>query len=33
MAQLAVGETPVVDLHPFRFARFAEGDVTRLPET
>jgi glycine/D-amino acid oxidase-like deaminating enzyme len=33
MAQLAVGETPIVDLHPFRFARFAEGDVTRLPET
>ena len=33
MAQLAVGETPIVDLQPFRFARFAEGDVTRLPET
>jgi glycine/D-amino acid oxidase-like deaminating enzyme len=33
MAQLAVGETPAVDLYPFRFARFAEGDVTRLPET
>jgi hypothetical protein len=33
MAQLAVGEAPIVDLHPFRFARFAEGDVTRLPET
>src|SRR5262245_14427462 len=32
MAQLAVGETPIVDLQPFRFARFAEGDVTRLPE-
>jgi glycine/D-amino acid oxidase-like deaminating enzyme len=33
MAQLAVGESPAVDLRPFRFARFAEGDVTRLPET
>ena len=33
MAQLAVGETPIVDLHPFRFARFGERDVTRLPET
>jgi glycine/D-amino acid oxidase-like deaminating enzyme len=33
MAQLAVGETPIVDLRPFRFARFAEGEVTRLPET
>jgi glycine/D-amino acid oxidase-like deaminating enzyme len=33
MAQLAVGEAPLVDLHPFRFARFGEGDVTRLPET
>ena len=33
MAQLAVGETPAVDLHLFRFARFAEGDITRLPET
>ena len=33
MAQLAVGEAPVVDLQPFRFARFDEGDVTRLPET
>ena len=33
MAQLAVGETPIVDLQPFRFARFGEGDVTRLPET
>jgi glycine/D-amino acid oxidase-like deaminating enzyme len=33
MAQLAVGEAPMVDLHPFRFTRFAEGDVTRLPET
>jgi glycine/D-amino acid oxidase-like deaminating enzyme len=33
MAQLAVGEAPAVDLQPFRFSRFAEGDVTRLPET
>ena len=33
MAQLAVGETPIVELQPFRFARFGEGDVTRLPET
>src|SRR5690606_15489829 len=24
MAQLAVGERPIVDLHPFRFTRFAE---------
>jgi glycine/D-amino acid oxidase-like deaminating enzyme len=32
MAQLAVGERPLVDLQPFRFARFAEGDVTRNPE-
>jgi glycine/D-amino acid oxidase-like deaminating enzyme len=32
MAQLAVGERPIVDLTPFRFARFAEGDVTRHPE-
>jgi glycine/D-amino acid oxidase-like deaminating enzyme len=32
MAQLAVGERPIVDLHPFRFSRFAEGDVTRYPE-
>jgi len=32
MAQLAVGERPIVDLHPFRFTRFAEGDVTRYPE-
>jgi glycine/D-amino acid oxidase-like deaminating enzyme len=29
-AQLAMGETPLVDLHPFRFARFREGDVTRF---
>jgi hypothetical protein len=33
MGQLAVGEASMVDLHPFRFSRFAEGDVTRLPET
>jgi glycine/D-amino acid oxidase-like deaminating enzyme len=33
MAQLAVGEVPIVDLQPFRFARFAEGDVTHLAET
>jgi glycine/D-amino acid oxidase-like deaminating enzyme len=32
MAQLAVGERPIVDLQPFRFERFAEGDVTRYPE-
>ena len=32
MAQLAVGERPIVDLQPFRFERFAEGDVTRHPE-
>jgi glycine/D-amino acid oxidase-like deaminating enzyme len=31
MAELARGRTPIVDLHPFRLARFAEGDVTRLP--
>jgi glycine/D-amino acid oxidase-like deaminating enzyme len=31
MAALASGRTPLVDLHPFRFARFAEGDVTRYP--
>lgn len=29
MAQLAQGEEPIVDLHPFRFTRFDEGDVTR----
>jgi glycine/D-amino acid oxidase-like deaminating enzyme len=33
MAQLAVGERPIVDLHPFRFARFREQDITRFPET
>jgi glycine/D-amino acid oxidase-like deaminating enzyme len=32
MAELATGRTPLVDLHPFRFARFAERDVTRSPE-
>jgi glycine/D-amino acid oxidase-like deaminating enzyme len=32
MAQLAVSERPLVDLQPFRFARFAEGDVTRYAE-
>lgn len=32
MAQLAVGERPIVDLQPFRFTRFAEGDLTRYPE-
>jgi glycine/D-amino acid oxidase-like deaminating enzyme len=32
-AQLAMGQTPVVDLHPFRFARFREGDVTTFPTT
>ena len=31
MAELAMGKTPLVDLHPFRFTRFAEGDVTRHP--
>jgi glycine/D-amino acid oxidase-like deaminating enzyme len=31
-AQLASGQTPLVDLHPFRFTRFGEGDVTRFPE-
>ena len=31
MAQLARGEQPVVDLAPFRLARFAEGDVRRWP--
>ena len=31
MAELATGRTPLLDLHPFRFARFREGDVTRLP--
>jgi len=29
-AQLAMGKTPLVDLHPFRFTRFREGDVTRF---
>jgi glycine/D-amino acid oxidase-like deaminating enzyme len=31
MAQLARGETPLLDLHPFRFARFRTGDSTRQP--
>jgi glycine/D-amino acid oxidase-like deaminating enzyme len=31
MAQLARGEEPVVDLAPFRLARFEEGDVRRWP--
>ena len=31
MAQLARGEQPVVDLAPFRLARFAEGEVRRWP--
>jgi hypothetical protein len=31
MAQLARGERPVVDLAPFRLARFAEGNVRRYP--
>ena len=26
MSQLVMGETPSVDLHPFRFTRFEEGD-------
>jgi glycine/D-amino acid oxidase-like deaminating enzyme len=30
-AELAQGRPPLVDLHPFRLARFAEGDITRLP--
>jgi glycine/D-amino acid oxidase-like deaminating enzyme len=30
-AQLARGQTPLLDLHPFRFGRFRERDVTRLP--
>ena len=32
-AQLATGQTPLVDLHPFRFARFRERDVTRFSGT
>jgi glycine/D-amino acid oxidase-like deaminating enzyme len=32
MAQLARGEQPVVDLAPFRLARFADGDVRRWPD-
>jgi glycine/D-amino acid oxidase-like deaminating enzyme len=32
MAQLATGQQPIVDLRPFRFARFRERDVMRLPE-
>jgi glycine/D-amino acid oxidase-like deaminating enzyme len=31
MAQLARGEQPVLDLAPFRLARFATGDVRRYP--
>jgi glycine/D-amino acid oxidase-like deaminating enzyme len=31
MAQLARGEQPVVNLEPFRLARFAEGKVSRWP--
>jgi glycine/D-amino acid oxidase-like deaminating enzyme len=31
MAQLTQGEAPVVDLRPFRLARFEEGDVRRWP--
>ena len=30
IAQLVAGETPIVDLHPFRFARFREDAVTRF---
>jgi glycine/D-amino acid oxidase-like deaminating enzyme len=30
-AELAMGKTPLVDLHPFRFSRFTEGDLTRHP--
>jgi glycine/D-amino acid oxidase-like deaminating enzyme len=32
IAELATGRRPLLDLRPFRFARFREGDVTRLPE-
>ncbi|HSA82259.1 MAG TPA: FAD-binding oxidoreductase [Geminicoccaceae bacterium] len=32
MAALASGRTPLVDLHPFRFSRFAERDIMRSPE-
>jgi glycine/D-amino acid oxidase-like deaminating enzyme len=31
MAQLTRGEAPLVDLAPFRLARFGEGDVRRWP--
>jgi glycine/D-amino acid oxidase-like deaminating enzyme len=31
-AQLARGQTPLVDLRPFRFSRFREGDVTRFSD-
>ena len=31
MAELAMGKTPLVDLHPFRFSRFAERDLPRYP--
>ncbi len=31
IAELVSGQAPIVDLHPFRFARFREDDVTRLP--
>ncbi len=30
-AQLLTGQTPLVDLHPFRFGRFREGEIRRLP--
>ena len=30
-AQLAMGQTPLVDLHPFRFARFREATSPALP--
>jgi glycine/D-amino acid oxidase-like deaminating enzyme len=32
MAQLAIGEQPIVDLHPFRFTRFREHAIARYPE-
>jgi glycine/D-amino acid oxidase-like deaminating enzyme len=30
-AEIAMGKTPLVDLRPFRFSRFAAGDLTRHP--
>jgi glycine/D-amino acid oxidase-like deaminating enzyme len=31
MAETAIGKTPPVDLRPFRFGRFVEGDLIRHP--